>query len=158
MNKKRVFNNLVLCLIIVFSGSRAGLSAQDSAISPEGTIVALGDSLTEGYGLAPSDAYPAQLERRLQKEGLNWRVINAGVSGETSRGTLSRIDWILKLEPDIVILATGANDGLRGLDPTNLKENLDQMIRKLKARGIRVVLLGMKMVPNLGREYLANEV
>jgi acyl-CoA thioesterase-1 len=145
---------LLLLTIFFWPAGGLDLQAQESDAAPTGTIVALGDSLTEGFGLGQADAYPAQLERRLQKEGLNWRVINAGVSGETSSGTLSRLDWILKLKPDIVILATGANDGLRGLDPGKLRENLDQMIRKLQGRGISVVLLGMKMVPNLGREYL----
>ncbi|MGB5986462.1 MAG: arylesterase [Desulfobacterales bacterium] len=157
----RCGKRLALCrcflLLTLFFWPAGGqhLQAQESEPSPTGTIVALGDSLTEGFGLGQADAYPAQLERRLQQAGLNWRVINAGVSGETSSGTLSRMDWILKLNPDIVLLATGANDGLRGLDPDKLRENLDQMIRKFQGRGISVVLLGMRMVPNLGREYLA---
>src|SRR5476649_1875163 len=82
-----------------------------------GTIVAMGDSLTAGYGLNETDAYTALLEKKLRAAGYNWKVVNAGISGETSSGALSRVDWVLKLNPDIVILETGANDGLRGIDP-----------------------------------------
>src|ERR1700690_1088741 len=82
----------------------------------QGTIVAMGDSLTAGLGVNENDAYPAQLERKLQAAGLHWKVVNAGISGETSSGALSRINWVLKLKPDIVVLETGANDGLRGID------------------------------------------
>jgi acyl-CoA thioesterase-1 len=95
---------------------------QPPAPAYAGTIVAVGDSLTAGLGVAEDQAYPAQLARRLQAEGYNYQVINAGVSGETSSGALSRIEWVISsLRPDIVILETGANDGLRGLDPDLLK-------------------------------------
>lgn len=145
---------IVLLIALALIGLAPLVNAQTAENQPVGTIVALGDSLTEGYGLAAGDAYPAQLERRLQAAGYNWKVINAGVSGETSSGTLARIDWILKLNPDIVILATGANDGLRGLDPQLLKDNLNQILAKLHAKDVTVVLAGMKMVRNLGEEYL----
>lgn len=119
-----------------------------------GTIVALGDSLTAGLGVAEDRAYPAQLARRLQADGHNYRVINAGVSGETSSGARSRIAWVTSsLDPDIVILETGANDGLRGLDPELLKTNLDTLVGFMTARGIAVVLAGMQMLPNLGPDY-----
>ena len=119
-----------------------------------GTIVAVGDSLTAGLGVAEDQAYPAQLARRLKADGKNYQVINAGVSGETSSGALSRIDWVISsLSPDIVILETGANDGLRGLDPDLLKTNLDGLVRKLIARNIQVILAGMLMLPNLGPDY-----
>lgn len=120
----------------------------------EGTIVAVGDSLTAGLGVPEDLAYPAQLARRLQAAGHNYRVVNAGVSGETSSGTLSRIEWVISsLAPDIVILETGANDGLRGLDPNLLRTNLDQLVDKLTARDIQVILAGMLMLPNLGPDY-----
>lgn len=128
------------------------------AAEPEaiGTIVAVGDSLTAGYGLAEEDAYPAQLARKLTAAGLPCRVINAGISGETSSGVVSRIQWVIdSLEPDIVILATGANDGLRGIDPALTRENLRRTIRVLKDNGIIVVLAGMQMVRNMGRQYTA---
>lgn len=128
--------------------------AQSSVPAHAGTIVAVGDSLTAGLGVPEDQAYPAQLARRLQANGYAYRVINAGVSGETSSGALSRIEWVISsLSPDIVILETGANDGLRGLDPELLESNLDSLISLLTARDIQVVLAGMLMLPNLGPEY-----
>ena len=119
-----------------------------------GTIVALGDSLTAGLGLEESQAYPAQLTKKLRSEGYNYRVINAGISGETSSGTLSRINWVIStLKPDIIILETGANDGMRGIDPDILTNNLDQIISKIQSENISVLLAGMKMFPNLGPVY-----
>jgi len=119
----------------------------------EGVIVAVGDSLTEGLGVGEEFAYPALLEKKLQSEGYHYRVINAGVSGETSSGTLARINWILKLKPDIVILVIGANDGFRGIDPELIKTNLLTMVRTLKEENVTVVLGGMQMARNLGKEY-----
>ena len=121
-----------------------------------GTIVAIGDSLTAGAGVDEQMAYPAQLERKLRGSGYTYTVVNAGISGETSSGALSRIQWVLtSLKPDIVILETGANDGLRGIDPKLLESNLEQLIKILKDRNIVIVLAGMKMLPNLGPDYLA---
>jgi acyl-CoA thioesterase-1 len=120
----------------------------------KGTIVAVGDSLTAGLGLDESQAYPALLEKKLNSEGYPFNVINAGFSGETSSGTLSRIHWVLStLKPDIIILETGANDGLRGIDPNLLKKNLDEIVSIIKANNIDIILAGMKMFPNLGPEY-----
>jgi acyl-CoA thioesterase-1 len=120
----------------------------------EGTIVAMGDSLTAGLGLAEEEAYPAQLARRLSAAGHRFKVVNAGVSGETSSGALSRVEWVIaSLKPDIVILETGANDGLRGIDPTLLEANLNRLITVFKARNIEVILAGMQMLPNLGPDY-----
>lgn len=119
-----------------------------------GTIVAMGDSLTAGLRVDEEDAYPAQLARRLEADGYTYRVVNAGVSGETSSGAWSRIEWVLEsLKPDIVILETGANDGLRGLDPDLIQSNLDQLVGLLRERDIVVVLAGMRMLPNLGPAY-----
>lgn len=118
-----------------------------------GTIVAVGDSLTAGYGVNEADAYPAQLGKKLQAAGFHWRVVNAGISGETSSGTLSRIAWVLKLKPDIVILETGANDGLRGIDPQVTEKNIDETVRILKKNHVTVILAGMRMVSNMGQEY-----
>jgi len=125
---------------------------QQAAIN-EGTIVAVGDSLTAGLGVAETLAYPAQLERKLATAGLPYRVINAGVSGETSSGALSRIHWILRLKPDIVILETGANDGLRGVDPSLTRKNIEDILRILQGAHVSVVIAGMQMVTNLGPEY-----
>ena len=117
-------------------------------------IAAVGDSLTAGLGVDESQAYPAQLEKKLRSAGYDFNVVNAGVSGETSSGTLSRIRWVISsLKPDIVILETGANDGLRGIDPDILRTNLDELITILQANDIAVILAGMQMLPNLGPEY-----
>lgn len=116
-------------------------------------IVAMGDSLTEGMGVAPEDAYPAQLERRLLADGYNVSVVNAGISGETTSGALSRVNWVLGLEPDIVILATGGNDGLRGIDPELTAANMDQLVATFQDAGVTVLLAGMEMVENMGEEY-----
>jgi acyl-CoA thioesterase-1 len=118
-----------------------------------GTIVAVGDSLTAGYGLNEADAYPARLEKKLQAAGYRWRVVNAGISGETSSGTLSRVDWVLRLKPDIVILETGANDGLRGVDPLVTKSNIAETVRILKENRVTVILAGMRMVTSMGRNF-----
>jgi acyl-CoA thioesterase-1 len=116
-------------------------------------IVAFGDSLTAGFGVPPEDSYPAQLQRKLDEAGYQYRVINAGVSGDTTAGGLRRIDWVLKSRPAIVILVLGANDGLRGLDLKETKANLEQIIRRLRAAGVQVVLAGMKLPPNYGADY-----
>lgn len=118
-----------------------------------GTIVAVGDSLTAGYGVAETEAYPAQLGRKLNENGYRWNVINAGISGETSTGALARVDWILKLDPDIVILETGANDGLRGQDPELTRRNIEKIVTTLESKGVVVVLAGMHMLTNLGPDY-----
>jgi acyl-CoA thioesterase I len=130
-----------------------GAAPQPSPASFEGTIVAFGDSLTAGLGVDEEDAYPARLEKKLHSAGYDWRVVNAGISGETSSGALSRVSWVLKLKPDIVILETGANDGLRGIDPNFTRKNIDETIRILKKHGVVVVVAGMKMFSNLGRGY-----
>ncbi len=119
----------------------------------EGTIVAVGDSLTEGLGVADELAYPAVLEEKLRKRGYAYQVVNAGIAGETSSGTLSRIKWVLTLKPDIVILVIGANDGLRGIDPELVQSNIRQIIQLLKAEKVITVLGGMQIVHNLGHEY-----
>jgi acyl-CoA thioesterase-1 len=121
----------------------------------DGLIVAMGDSLTAGLGVSLQSSYPALLEQRLKEEGLHFRVVNAGVSGETSSGARSRIKWILRLNPDLVILETGANDGLRGIAPELVEENISEIIKTLRAQGVEVVLAGMQMVANMGPDYLA---
>jgi acyl-CoA thioesterase-1 len=119
----------------------------------EGTIVCMGDSLTAGYGVEEAEAYPALLEDRLHAAGYRYRVVNAGVSGETSSGALSRLDWMLTLDPDIVILETGANDGLRGVDPDLTRRNIAAIVNAFQDRDIVVVLAGMQMVRNLGSAF-----
>jgi acyl-CoA thioesterase-1 len=119
----------------------------------ERVIVAFGDSLTAGYGVAPDEAYPALLEARLRAEGYRYRVINAGVSGDTTAGGLRRVDWALRSRPDIVILALGANDALRGLDLGQVRSNLDATVTRFEEAGARVLLLGMRLPPNYGTPY-----
>lgn len=122
---------------------------------PVKTIVALGDSLTAGFGVDLSESYPSLLETKLKANGYNYRVINAGVSGETSSGTLARLEWILTQKPDIVIVETGANDGLRGVATDLLEENLRKIVTILQERNVAVLVAGMQMVWNLGPDYVA---
>jgi acyl-CoA thioesterase-1 len=137
---------------------------QPAAVSPspsasavakyDGTLVAFGDSLSEGLGVEPEQAYPAQLQRRLEKDGFHWKVVNAGVSGETSSGARERLDWVIgQLKPDVMILESGANDGLRGIDPSITEKNLEAMLVTLKAKKIKVMLAGMRVLKNSGKDY-----
>ena len=116
-------------------------------------ILALGDSLSSGYGLLRADSFPSQLERALLKRGFVVKVTNAGVSGDTSAGGLSRLDWTLSEGFDAVIIELGANDGLRGLEPKETLKNLDSILEKLKQKNIAALLTGMQAPPNLGAEY-----
>lgn len=116
-------------------------------------LLLLGDSLTAGLGLTRETSYPARLETALSDRGIDARVINAGVSGDTSAGGLARIDWLLAEKPDAVIIELGANDGLRGFNPKATEENLDAIMGRIKDKGIKVMLCGMLAPPNLGREY-----
>jgi acyl-CoA thioesterase-1 len=119
----------------------------------ERIIVALGDSLTAGLGVASDEAYPALLEARARQAGLDYRVVNAGVSGDTSAGGLRRLDWVLRLRPDVVIVALGSNDGLRGLPVATLRDNLTTIVTRLRAAGARVLLVGTRVPPNYGAAY-----
>jgi acyl-CoA thioesterase-1 len=153
--------NLLLILGGVLSASCVtGCMETDSFTPPASrqpvqtlTIVALGDSLTEGYGLKEYQAYPAILEAKLQKEGFSCSVINAGISGETSSGLLSRINRILSLKPDIVILCTGANDGLGGVNHRLIRSNISKTVQTFKEHQATVILAGMKMLVNYGPSY-----
>jgi acyl-CoA thioesterase-1 len=131
------------------------LAASKPEPAYEGAIVCMGDSLTEGLGVAEEEAYPARLQRRLQADGLPWKVVNAGISGETSAGALSRVRWVMSLQPDVIILETGANDGLRGLDVDRMESHIDEMVAFFREREVVVVLAGMQMVSNLGPDYTA---
>ena len=141
---------LIICLAAgTLAASAPGIVAADPLPS-EGTIVAMGDSLTEGLGVSEEQAYPAHLQRLLRSGGYPYRVVNAGISGETSSGARSRLGWVLKIDPDIVILETGANDGLRGIDPQLIRDNIADMLRQFTSHNVIVVLAGMKMLSNLG--------
>jgi acyl-CoA thioesterase-1 len=116
-------------------------------------VIFLGDSLTAGLGLDADQAYPAVLDRRLDAAGMPVRVLNAGVSGDTTAGGLARLDWLLKQKPDVLVVGLGANDGLRGLDLDDTEKNLREVVRRGKASGARVLLLGMMIPPNYGPDY-----
>lgn len=116
-------------------------------------ILAFGDSLTAGLGLPPNEAFPARLQARLKSEGIDVRIVNAGVSGDTTTDGLARLDWALADKPDFVILALGANDMLRGIDPQIVHANLDKMIDKIQASGAKILLLGMRSSPDWGPQY-----
>lgn len=134
-----------ICWLVLLAASPAGAA--------ERVVVAFGDSLTAGYGLAPADAFPAVLERRLRADGLKVRVENAGVSGDTTAGGRARLDWSLAGPADLVIVELGANDMLRGIDPAVTRANLDAILERLHQRGTPVLLAGMKAQRNLGRDY-----
>ena len=116
-------------------------------------IVFLGDSLTAGYGLEQSQAVPALIQARLTREGYPFEVVNAGVSGDTSAGGLSRLEWSLSGDVRILVVELGANDGLRGLPVDAMKRNLEEIITRAQARGIAVLLVGMEALPNYGASY-----
>lgn len=137
----------------------AVLGASAPADAATVRIVVLGDSLTAGYGLPAEDAFPARLEAALKADGVDAQVINKGLSGDTTAGGLWRLDGALadgpEGPPDALILELGANDGLRGLDPKKAEANLDAILTKAKAQGLKILLTGMKAPPNYGREYTA---
>ena len=152
MNNAMIHVVICSCLILAACGQEEPPSAPPE-IQFASTIVAMGDSLTEGLGVPEEKTYPALLQKALRDKGYDYRVVNAGISGETSSGARSRMDWVLRMKPDIIILETGANDGLRGLDPELIRRNIREMVDAFTAEGIVVVLAGMKIFPNLGPAY-----
>lgn len=132
-------------------------SAADTLAAAErGVVLFVGTSLTAGYGLAPSQAFPARIQVKLDSAGLPFRVVNSGVSGETSAGTLRRIDWLLGQGPvAVLMIETGANDGLRGQSPDSLRANLRGILERARARtpSPHIIVAGMEALPNLGRAY-----
>jgi acyl-CoA thioesterase-1 len=119
----------------------------------ERVVVALGDSLTAGLGVAAEEAWPALIEARLHREGYPYRVVNAGVSGDTTAGGLRRVDWVLRNRPQVAVVALGANDGLRGLDTDAMERNLVAIVDRLRAGGARVLVAGMRVPSNYGDAY-----
>jgi len=128
-------------------------TARASTAAPRPRIVFLGDSLTAGYGLAKEESVPSLIQARLQTEGYAYDVVNAGVSGDTSAGGLSRLDWSLEGDVKVLVIELGANDGLRGLPVASMKRNLTEVITRAQSRGIKVVLTGMEAPPNFGAAY-----
>ena len=148
----QVFDGLVsLCCIRNFLFGPA--QAQDG--QQEVILVALGDSLTAGYGLAPADGFTPKLETYLRARGLALRVVNGGVSGDTSSGGLARFDWVVPDEADAIIIELGANDALRGINPDVTRANLEQIIEKSRARGLHILLAGMLARPIWARLWQA---
>jgi acyl-CoA thioesterase-1 len=143
-----------VCLVL----GVALLASLSSAQAPDAPrILCLGTSLTAGLGLDPSQAYPALLQNRVDAEGLRYRVANAGSSGETSAGARRRIDWLMRQSVAVLVVETGANDGLRGQDPDATRANIQAILDRARQQTPmpRIVLLGMEAPPNLGREYVS---
>ncbi len=154
------------CLIVLFAscnnnkepvnGNQNNSIVKDTAtMTKKKTIVFFGNSLTAGYGLSPSQAFPALLQKKIDSLGLAYQVINAGVSGETSSGGSTRIDWILRQPVDIFVLELGANDGLRGIPLAATKKNLQAIIDKVKSKNAatKLIFAGMEVPPNMGQTY-----
>ncbi|MBI5673168.1 MAG: arylesterase [Nitrospirae bacterium] len=156
MPLSRLLHLIPLLMFVVLFWPLISDGASTSASDTRPRIVAFGDSLTAGLGVQADESYPAQLQRRLDSLGYHYRVINAGVSGDTTAGGLRRVPWILNNKPELVILELGANDGLRGLPVDQTQSNLRQIIRQLQESGTTVVLAGMKLPPNYGQHYTAS--
>jgi len=157
---------LIVCLAAPLAATPACGSKEEASVerheravvastSSAPRIVILGDSLTAGLGLAVDEAYPALIQQRLRERGMGYEIVNAGVSGDTSAGGLSRLDWALDGNVKALVVALGANDGLRGLPIDELTMNLSQIIERSQKRGIAVVLAGMEAPPNFGERYTA---
>lgn len=119
------------------------------------SVIFFGDSLTAGYGVDPDEAYPALIQQKIDQAGLAWRVVNAGLSGETTAGGLRRLDWILRQPVDIFVIELGGNDGLRGIAPATTRSNLAAMIERIRQRQphVKVVLAGMQLPTNMGPDH-----
>jgi acyl-CoA thioesterase I len=143
---------LALCFF-----SRA-IFAQASTPAPAKMLVFLGDSLTAGLGVQPSEAFPALIAEKIRTAGLPFQVENAGLSGDTSAGALRRMEWLLQRPIDVLVIELGGNDGLRGLPVKSLKANLQAIIDKAKTKNpaVKIVIAGMQIPPNLGAEYAAD--
>lgn len=147
-DRSRIMSVLVPAFLL--AGSLSAVAQSDAK-----TILFLGDSLTAGYGIDENQAYPSRIQQRIAEENLNWSVVNAGLSGETSSGGLRRINWLLRSPVDVLVLALGANDGLRGVDLTLTRQNLQAIIDRVREKNpdVQVILAGMQVPPNLGQSY-----
>ena len=155
----RVRRLIVMSVLWVCAGLFAQhLCATDTSSSPpqKQMILVLGDSLAAGYGLDPDESFPALLQEKIKASGLPHKVVNAGVSGDTTAGGLGRLDWQLKQRVDVLVLELGGNDGLRGIPPATTKDNLQAIINRTRKAypDVRIVIAGMQMPPNLGPEYV----
>jgi acyl-CoA thioesterase I len=148
---RRLFNAVAKAAPVAALG--LGVAMTPVAAAEPVKILALGDSLTAGYGLPEADAFTTRLQKALKDKGYDVQVINAGVSGDTTAGGRARLDWALGDQPDVAVVELGANDGLRGLDPASTRENLDAILTAMKERKVPTLLAGMYAPRNLGREY-----
>lgn len=139
----------------VLTTSQIIIAADTNTLSERKTVVVLGDSLAAGYGLDPSEAYPAVLQTKIDAAHLNFTVVNAGVSGDTTSGGLRRMEWLLKRKIDVLVLELGGNDGLRGVPVTTTKTNLQAIIDRThqKYPQAQIIIAGMEMPPNMGEDY-----
>lgn len=140
------------------AGARERAAAEAPAAAPRPAVLVLGDSLAAGYGLDPRQAFPALLQARIDAAGLDYEVLNRGVSGDTTSGGLGRLDWLLRRPCDLLVLALGGNDGLRGIPVETTEANLRAIIDRFRAArpGARILLAGMMAPPNMGREFTAS--
>jgi len=143
----------LLLVVLQLTACAAAPAAPPSDVESGRVIVAFGDSLTAGFGVPTDQTYPARLGERLKREGYDYRVVNAGVSGDTTAGGVRRVDWALRLKPEIVILELGVNDAFRGQKLAGVRANLDQMVTRFQAAGARVLVAGMRLPPNYGDRY-----
>lgn len=167
--KEQLVLLFALFSVVMASGCNSGKQEEKAAAKPEQatapeekkpamkTILFFGNSLTAGYGLQPSQAFPALIQQKIDSLKLPYKVINAGLSGETSAGGKNRIDWLLKQPIDVFVLELGANDGLRGIPPATTQANLQAIIDKVKAKypNVKIVLAGMEIPPSMGGTYAA---
>jgi len=144
------YNKLIGMILVLLSLTEEGSSSEQSN---QLTILIIGDSLVQGFGLAQKDGLVNQLESNLINKGINVGLVNGGVSGDTTAGGLSRLEWSLTDDIDGVVVALGANDMLRGLPPKHTKNNLSQIIHKLKDRDLPVLLVGIRSIENYGKDY-----
>ena len=161
MKESLLIVGALICLLSCTSNEKPAANDQNNpvkdsaAVVKKKTIVFFGNSLTAGYGLSPSQSFPAVIQKKIDSLGLPYQVVNAGVSGETSSGGKTRIDWILRQPVDIFVLELGANDGLRGIPLSATRKNLQDIIEKVKAKNpdTKLLFAGMQIPPNMGQTY-----
>ena len=155
LSKYQILTKAAVCFGLIWLCGVSSSTAQEKVDSVEQTILIFGDSLTAGYGVDYDQAYPSILQSLLKADGLSFKVMPSGVSGETTAGGLRRVDWVMRKPVDIFVLALGGNDGLRGIDLEDTKRNLIGIAErvKLKSPDARIVIAGMQMPPNFGERY-----
>lgn len=152
------FRKLINVWLLLVTGGLVFAEEPQKANAGTMRVVVLGDSITAGYGLDPAEAYPTILQEKIDAAGLNYKVVNAGVSGDTSAGGLRRVNWALgKQRADVLVIALGGNDGLRGISPAETEQNLAGIVEKSRAKNpaMKVLIAGMEMPSNLGADFVA---